>query len=118
MTKVVSPSRGAKTKKDVRDKHKLDYSEWTKEKKVVPRTLREIANEVGFPFAARAIIDLPAPSYTHVITTGSVISVIRDPTKEEIRKCGIKEDWIVATGATYPPIRADVPRWELLGDKT
>jgi hypothetical protein len=60
---------------------KIDFSQWTKEEKAEVKTLREIADEVGFPFAARAVSDLPLdenPDGVPGERSGDVVRAIKE----------------------------------------
>lgn len=87
----------------------IDFSVWTKEEEVKPRTLREIEREVGFPFAAKAvregncIISFPLGSIATFTGWSGDNAVSPHPRR------GSRSGW-----GTH----ADYPRWILLGDKT
>lgn len=96
---------------------KLDFSRWVDERPIVPRTLREIADEVGFPFAAKAVAKIPdshpAHTVSEVLPDGYVVTIAGE--------CDFQEKgshvWAPAL-SKGTPVAAHIPRWILLGDKT
>ena len=95
----------------------IDFSVWTKEEEVKPRTLREIEREVGFPFATKAVVKPPPPGddIQH-LPTGTVIRFVCVSDWEDDEETFQSDIPIPPWGDRH--VYANVPRWVLLGDKT
>lgn len=96
---------------------KIDFFQWTKEEELRPRTLRELAAEVGFPFAAKAVAETKKRSEDteEPLSVGEVVR-ISGPSSW---RPGSYDSDIYREGWALPlSIAGDVPRWILLGDRT
>ena len=93
---------------------KLDFSQWTKEEEVKPRTLREIEREVGFPFDAKVVVGLSREQLVRqddrILQVGAIVTLIGLDENDTRGFVGYEDAPLFTMS-----VIADFPRWVLLG---
>jgi hypothetical protein len=77
------------------------------DKKIVPKTLQEIYDDVGLPFVAKAVVNLQAPETDSMLPVGTELKINTDPMTFRGTRFFLCRD------IGYR-ITADTPRWVLI----